>query len=66
MDVQTGLVKIVVVDRNTEIRTVFKSYVVDANCKLLKGHSIIEPRHVFSNIWHFDKCRLRRICAASF
>ena len=29
-------------------------------------HFIHEPRHVISNNVAFDKCRLRRDCAASF
>ena len=28
-------------------------------------YSIIEPVHVIPTMWHFDKCRLRRVCAAS-
>ena len=49
-------------------------HVVDTHCKFTHIKcfrvnnlklSIIEPRHVISNNVAFDKCRLRRACAAS-
>ena len=29
-------------------------------------NSIYEPQHVMSTMWHFDECRLKQACAASF
>ena len=31
----------------------------DSGSMALKSTLLVEPRHVISNVWHFDKCRLR-------
>ena len=48
---------------NQGISTVWSESLLHAGRRLV---FIIEPRHVISSMWHFDKCRLRRAYAAFF